>query len=81
MRVSHFTLLIIPRHNKESLLSDYIIELEIYEGSGGQLRTDGTQPDFANEGICAWMYGSFQVGQKFRYPKILGNCVRGWWTV
>jgi hypothetical protein len=54
-------------------MKDYVIELEIYEGNGGQLRTDGTRPDFANEGICAWMYGSFQIGQKFRYPEDLGK--------
>lgn len=59
-------------------MRDYMIELEIFEGNGGQRRTDGTRPDFANEGICAWMYGgdgktSFQVGQKFRYPEDLGE--------
>ncbi len=54
-------------------MKDYVIELEIYEGNGGQLRTDGTHPDFANEGICAWMYGRLQVGQKFRYPEDLGE--------
>ncbi len=51
----------------------YLIELEIYEGNGGQLPTDGSHPDLANEGICAWMYGSFQAGQKFRYPDDLGK--------
>lgn len=56
----------------------YRIELEIYEGQGGQLRTDGTRPDFVKEGICAWMYRgdgqtSFQVGQRFRYPEDLGQ--------
>ena len=59
-------------------MRDYAIELEIYEGNGGQLRTDETHPDFANEGICAWMYGgdgetSLQAGQKFRYPEDLGE--------
>jgi len=54
-------------------MRQYLIELEIYEGNGGQLRTDGSRPDFANEGICAWMYGSYQVGQKFRYPQDLGK--------
>jgi len=54
-------------------MSNYKIELEIFEGNGGQLRTDGTHPDFANEGICAWMYGNYQVGQKFRYPDDLGK--------
>jgi len=54
-------------------MKDYVIELEIHEGNGGQLRTDGTYPDFAKEGICAWMYGRLQVGQKFRYPEDLGE--------
>jgi uncharacterized repeat protein (TIGR04076 family) len=54
-------------------MRDYGIELEIFEGNGGELRTDGTHPDFANEGICAWMYGSYEVGQKFRYPDDLGE--------
>ncbi len=49
-------------------MKDYTIEFEIYEGNAGQLRTDGTFPDFAKEGICAWMYGRLAVGQKFRYP-------------
>ena len=51
----------------------YKIELEIFEGNGGQLRTDGTYPDFAKEGICAWMYGSYRVGQRFNYPEDLGK--------
>ena len=54
-------------------MKDYVIELEIYEGNGGQLHTDGTYPDFAKEGICAWMYGRLKVGQKFRYPEDLGE--------
>jgi hypothetical protein len=55
------------------MMRDYQIELEIFEGNGGKLRTDGTLPDFAREGICAWMYGSLQVGRKFRYPEDLGE--------
>lgn len=51
----------------------YEIELEIYEGNPGELRTDGTYPDFCREGICAWMYGRLRVGQKFRYPDQLGE--------
>ena len=56
----------------------YDIEIEIYEGDGGRPRTDGTYPDFANEGICAWMYGgegerTLQAGDKFRYPEDLGQ--------
>ena len=58
-------------------MRDYQIEFEIFEGNGGELRTDGTYPDFSNEGICAWMHFAggdtpYQVGQKFRYPDDLG---------
>ena len=52
---------------------DYDIELEIFEGNPGQLCSDGTHPDFALEGICAWMYGNYQVGHKFRYPEDIGE--------
>jgi uncharacterized repeat protein (TIGR04076 family) len=58
---------------KEDIVRAYVIELEIFEGNGGQLRTDGTHPDLVKEGICAWMYGSFEVGQRFRYPEDLGE--------
>lgn len=54
-------------------MRNYAIELEIYEGNAGKLRSDGSHPEFAGEGICAWMYGSYQVGQKFRYPEDLGE--------
>ena len=54
-------------------MKDYVIELEIFEGNAGQPRPDGSYPDFAKEGICAWMYGRLQVGQKFRYPDDLGQ--------
>ena len=54
-------------------MRDYEIELEIVEGKGGELSSDGNRPDFATEGICAWMYGSYDVGQKFRYPEDLGE--------
>ncbi len=57
----------------ENLMRAYQIDLEIYEGNAGEFRTDGTYPDFAKEGICAWMYGCLQVGQKFRYPQDLGQ--------
>jgi len=58
-------------------MRDYQIEFEICEGNGGQLRSDGSYPDFAKEGICAWMHFAggetpYQVGQKFRYPDDLG---------
>lgn len=54
-------------------MRDYHIEFEIYEGKGGQPLPDGTHPDIVKEGICAWMYDSYQVGQKFRYPEDLGE--------
>jgi uncharacterized repeat protein (TIGR04076 family) len=59
--------------NEEDHVRRYRIELEIYEGHAGQLRTDGTFPDLVKEGICAWMYGRYQVGQKFEYPGDLGK--------
>lgn len=60
----------------------YRIEIEIYEGRGGQLRKEGDQiiypEDLYEEGICAWMYRgdgqkSYQVGQKFSYPRDAGK--------
>lgn len=59
-------------------MRDYVIELEIFQGNGGQPHPDGSHPDFVCEGICAWMYGggvrpSYQAGQKFRYPQDLGE--------
>ncbi len=54
-------------------MREYAIEFEIFEGNPGVERTDGTTPDFVKEGICAWMYGRLQVGQKFRYPDDLGQ--------
>ena len=54
-------------------MREYQIELEIFEGNPGEEREDGTYPDFAREGICAWMYGRLKVGQKFRYPDDLGE--------
>ena len=58
-------------------MREYEVELEIFEGKGGQ-STDGTYPDLAKEGICAWMYSldeepGLQVGQIFRYPEDLGQ--------
>ncbi|MGB7055065.1 MAG: hypothetical protein WBE28_07075 [bacterium] len=57
--------------------SRYKIEIEIFEGRGGELKKEGGEiiyPDFTKEGICAWMYRgdgekSYQVGQKFSYPE------------
>lgn len=54
-------------------MTEYSIELEIFEGNPGELRTDGSWPKFAQEGICAWMYGRLKVGQKFNYPDDLGQ--------
>ena len=54
-------------------MRDYQIEFEIFEGNPGVAREDGSYPDFAREGICAWMYGRLKVGQKFRYPEDLGE--------
>ncbi|MGD9099506.1 MAG: hypothetical protein PVF45_03430 [Anaerolineae bacterium] len=55
----------------------YKIEIEIYEGKGGQLRKrEGkvVYPNLIKEGICAWMYRgdgeqSYQAGQIFAYPE------------
>ena len=58
-------------------MSDYKIEVEIYEGKGGHLQKDGDtiiMPDVVKEGICAWMYRgdgeqSYEVGHRFSYPE------------
>lgn len=58
-------------------MSDYRIEIEIFEGKGGHLQKDGDTfivPDVVREGICAWMYGgdgehSYEVGRRFSYPR------------
>ncbi len=55
------------------MIKDYVIEFEIFEGNAGQDHADGRYPDFAREGICAWMYDRLAVGQKFRYPDDLGE--------
>ena len=62
-------------------MKNYRIELEIYEGKGGQLQKEGDRivyPDVVGEGICAWMYRgdgktSYQVGQRFSYPQDAGK--------
>ena len=60
----------------------YKIEIEIFEGKGGQLRKEGEvviyPESLEKEGICAWMYRgdgekSYQVGQKFLYPDDAGK--------
>jgi len=54
-------------------MCNYKIELEIFEGKGGPRRAGGDTPDLVKEGICAWMYGRFEPGQRFRYPEDLGS--------
>jgi len=65
-----------------SKMKCYQIEIEIYEGKGGQLRKEGdtiVYPEsIEKEGICAWMYRgngehSYRVGQRFRYPEDAGK--------
>jgi uncharacterized repeat protein (TIGR04076 family) len=60
----------------------YIIEIEIFEGKGGELRKDNDRViyprNFESLGICAWMYRgdgkkSYPVGQKFLYPDDVGR--------
>jgi len=59
----------------------YKIEIEIYEGKGGELKKGKSgiiYPDVVKEGICAWMYRgdgehSYQQGQRFRYPEDWGK--------
>lgn len=58
-------------------MTDYKIEIEIYEGKGGELRKNGdtvVYPDLVKEGICAWMYRgdgqrSYSAGRRFAYPE------------
>lgn len=62
-------------------MNGYKIEIEIFEGRGGQLRREGDRivyPDLLQEGVCAWMYRgdgqkSYQVGQRFTYPDDIGR--------
>jgi hypothetical protein len=61
-------------------MSDYKIEIEIYEGKGGHLRKDGDTiiaPDVVKEGICAWMYrGDGHSLQLSRYALLcLSSCL------
>jgi uncharacterized repeat protein (TIGR04076 family) len=59
----------------------YKIEIEIYEGKGGELEQDELgiiYPDVVKEGICPWMYRgdgdkSYQQGQRFNYPEDWGK--------
>ncbi len=63
-------------------MNDYKIEIEIFEGKGGQLKKAGDRiiypESLDKEGICAWMYRgdgkkSYHQGQKFNYPDDSGN--------
>jgi hypothetical protein len=54
-------------------MENYLIELEIFQGNGGQSKVDGSYPDFVKEGIYPWMYDRLRVGQRFRYPDDLGD--------
>lgn len=55
-------------------MREYEIEIEIFEGKGGQLKKQGDEiiyPELEKEGICAWMYRgdgtkSYQRGRKFK---------------
>jgi uncharacterized repeat protein (TIGR04076 family) len=59
----------------------YRLEIEIFEGRGGQLQKKDDQivyPDLEKEGICAWMYrgdgeNSYQAGMRFLYPDDMGK--------
>ena len=69
-------------------MNNYKIEIEIYEGEGGQLRKKGDKiiyPDVVKEGICAWMYRgdgerSYQQGQRFSMPEDMRKSAPGYWT-
>ena len=63
-------------------MNRYKIEIEIFEGKGGQLHKEGDRivypESLEKEGICAWMYRgdgqkSYQAGQKFLYPDDAGR--------
>lgn len=62
-------------------MNRYKIEIEIFEGKGGQLHKEGGKiiypESLEKEGICAWMYRgdgekSYRPGQKFVYPDDIG---------
>ncbi len=62
------------------IMSKFEFQVEIYEGEGGDLTKNATNkaPDFAKEGICAWMYRgdgkkSYSQGMKFKYPEDAGK--------
>ena len=62
-------------------MTTYKIDVEIYEGKGGELRKKNDKivyPNVVKEGICAWMYRgdgerSYQVGDSFSIPEDQDN--------
>ncbi len=61
-------------------MNSYSFEIEIFEGKGSDINKNDKNitPDFANEGICAWMYrgdgkDSFQKGKRFKFPEDMGQ--------
>ena len=57
-------------------MSDYKIEIEIFEGKGGTLQKIGDEyiPADVKNGVCAWMYygdgeRSYQPGEVFALPE------------
>lgn len=54
-------------------MADYKMEIEIFEGKGGQLCVEGettVYPDVVKGGVCAWMFRgdweqSYRVGDRF----------------
>jgi uncharacterized repeat protein (TIGR04076 family) len=68
--------------NGQEIKMEYKIEIEIFEGNGGELRKEDGRViyprNFETLGICAWMYRgdgekSYQVGKKFVYPDDIGK--------
>ena len=56
----------------------YKIDIEIYEGKGGDRSREGDPPNLKEEGTCAWMYQgdgerSYQAGDRFAYPEDAGK--------
>jgi len=62
-------------------MSDFRIEIEIFEGRGGQLQKDADEiiwPDYVKEGLCAWMRDSLQgVIQALKFGGTLGWSYHG----
>jgi uncharacterized repeat protein (TIGR04076 family) len=59
----------------------YSLEIEIFEGQGGELRQAGEEvllPDFTEQEPCSWMERgdgtrTYHVGDRFRYPEDAGK--------